>query len=704
VAWAKSFYTAAFFFIQWDVALILILLSLILTGSLSAQTVTYSEQIAPIIYNNCTKCHRTGQVAPFTLMSYSDAKKHGPTMTAVTQSRYMPPWKADPSWAAFRDERRLTAAQILLIQQWVAGGMQQGDATKEPVLPTFPDGWQLGTPDLILEMPAPFAVPAESDDIYRNFVLRTGLTDDRWIRAIELKASARAAVHHVLFYSDTTGEARVLDGKDGQPGFPGLGSVFTLGASNPVSAIANALSGNLGGWVPGTSAAFLPDGISYALPKGADLILQTHFHPDGKAEMEKTQIAIYFAKDKPAREIIQVQAPAFFGIQANIDIPAGNNAYMVRGSFTVPVEVDAFSISAHAHYLSRGSRLTATLPSGEVRILLSITDWDFNWQDTYLFKEIVTLPAGTRIDGELVYDNSASNSKNPFTPARRVKWGENSTDEMGSLILNLVPHQQGDITALKAAVVAYGLRNAPAVGTKPLLISAGVVDGASAQAGAVTPGKVVVFYGNRLGPATLAGGQITDGKLANTVGSTQVLFDGIPAPLLYSSAGQVSAIVPYKLDGKLGTQVQIRNGTSTSDAVALPVTPVAPSVFTANLSGSGQGVILNQDIVTVNSAAKPADKGSVVVIYATGEGQTDPGGADGQLANGPAYPKPVKSVQVNIGGLPAEVLYAGAAPTLVAGVMQINVRIPADAQAGDNLVDVVVGGVHSQPGVTVAVR
>ena len=415
-------------------------------------------------------------------------------------------------------------------------------------------------------------------------------------------------------------------------------------------------------------------------------------------------MAIYYAP-KPPRDITQVQAPAFFGIRAGIDIPAGKTNYMVRGSFTLPVDVDAFSISAHTHYLGRGSRLTATLPSGEVRVLLSITDWDFNWQDTYIFKDLVSLPANTRIDGELIYDNSANNSKNPFSPAKEVKWGENSTDEMGSLILNVVPHVPADSDALRAAVVANVIPAPPAVGNKPLFIGAGVVDGASAQSGAVVPGKIVVLYGDRLGPSTLANTQVSGtGVLSSSVGNTQVLFDGTAAPLLYSSTGQVAAIAPYSLDGKSGTQVRVRNGSLTSDAVALPVAAAGPSVFTADLSGAGQGVILNQDVVTVNSSAKPADKGSIVVIYATGEGQTSPTGMDGQLANGPFYPKPLQKVTVNIGGIPAEVLYAGAAPALVAGVMQLNVRIPANAPSGDVPVDIVVGTVHSQPGVTVAVR
>jgi uncharacterized protein (TIGR03437 family) len=192
--------------------------------------------------------------------------------------------------------------------------------------------------------------------------------------------------------------------------------------------------------------------------------------------------------------------------------------------------------------------------------------------------------------------------------------------------------------------------------------------------------------------------------VSSSLGGTQLLFDGVPAPLLYSSSGQVAAIVPYTLDGKLGTQVQVRNGSDISDSVALPVTPAAPSVFSVDFTGSGQGAILNQDGVTVNSFAKPAEKGSVISIYATGEGQTQPGGLDGRLAAGGNLPRPVKPVQVLVNGQPADVSYAGAAPGQVAGLFQVNVRIPLDAPSGDVPVEVRVGDARSQPGITVAVK
>jgi len=662
------------------------------------QGVNYGEHIAPIIYGQCATCHRPGEIGPFSLLSYSDVVRHALTIGSVTQTHYMPPWKPEPGWASYRDERRLTPAQISLIQQWIAAGAPQGDAAKEPPLPNFVDGWQLGTPDLILEMPAAFTVPAEGTDIYRNFVVPTKLTEDKWVKAIELKPTARSVLHHVLFFSDTTGAARAKDAQDGQPGFPGLGSVFAIG--DPITALT---TGGLGGWVPGTTPAFLPDGIAMPLPTGSDLLLQTHFHLNGIQQTEKTVIGLYFGQ-KPDRTLTQLQVPAFFGIRANIDIPAGIRDYKVRGSFTLPADVDAVTVSSHMHYLGKEAKLTATLPSGEVKILLWVRQWDFRWQGTYTFKDLLPLPKGTRLDGELVYDNSSDNPWNPNSPPLRVRWGEQSTDEMGSMILSVVPHQQSDLNSIVNATINFVLAPVPQVGNKPLFVSSGMVDGASTLPGAVTPGKIVVLYGAHVGPSIFTTWQLrTDGRLSDSLANTQILFDGVAAPLIYASSDQLAAIVPYGVDGKTGTQVQVRNASLTSDPVALPVTPVAPSIFYSDYTGSGQGAIFNQDGITVNSSAKPAEKGSVVSIFATGEGQTSPGGIDGLLATN-VYPKPLGNVQVFINGASAEVLYAGAAPGQVAGLFQVNVRVPANAPSGDVPVQIQVGNAISQPGVTVAVK
>ena len=663
-----------------------------------AQTPTYTEQIATIIYNNCTSCHRDGEVAPFPLTSYAEVAKRGRTIAAVTQTRYMPPWKAEPGWVAYRGEKRLTDEQIALIQRWVDGGMPEGDPAKEPAKPVFPSGWQLGTPDLILEMPRSFPVPADGTDIYRNFALPTNLTEDKWVRAVEFKPSSRPVVHHALFFSDTTGRARAQTEPDGLPGFSGLGTVFTV--TDPQQA----LTGGLGGWVPGTFPEFLPEGLAWPLAKGSDFLIQTHFHPNGAAADEKTQVGLYFGP-APTRRIMEVQAPPFFGIRASIDIPAGAKNYKLRGNFTLPVDVDVIKVSGHAHYLGKEAKLTATLPNGEVRVLLWIREWDFRWQQQFTLATAVTLPRGTRLDGEFTYDNSADNPNNPSVPPKRVRWGEQSTDEMGSLIMTVVPRTNADLGVLQTAVVASVLVAPPAVGTKPLFVSSGLVDGASTQPGTVTPGKILVLYGERLGPATLTTARLADdGRVATELGGTTVTFDNVPAPILYTSAGQLAVVAPYALDGKAGTQIRVRNGTQTSDPIALPVAAAAPSIFTANFTGAGQGAILNQDGVTVNSASKPADKGSVISIYATGEGQTSPAGLDGRLATGGNLPRPTRAVKVFIGGREAQVLYAGGAPGNVAGLFQVNARIPADTAAGNAEVILQVGDARSRAGVTVAVK
>ncbi len=285
-----------------------------------------------------------------------------------------------------------------------------------------------------------------------------------------------------------------------------------------------------------------------------------------------------------------------------------------------------------------------------------------------------------------------------------MTWGEQSTDEMGSLILSVVPRKAAEIDVLRTATVAYILAAPPQVGNRPLFVSSGLVDGASGRPGAVTPGKIVVLYGSRLGSANDGAQLGPDGRLATSLGGTEVLFDGMPAPLLYTSAGQVAAIVPYAVDGKAGTQVQVRNGNFTSDTVAFPVAAVAPSVFSADYTGSGQGAILNEDGVTVNATTAPAVRGSVVSIYATGEGQTEPGGVDGRIATADALAKPKLPVQVRIGGQSAEVTYAGAAPGQTAGLFQVNARIPAEIPAGEALVEVQVGDARSQPGITLVVK
>ena len=413
----------------------LLVLLLLSSFPVAAANVTFSEHIAPVLFKNCTGCHRPGEAAPFALMNYQDAKKHGRVIAAVTQSRFMPPWKAAVASYPYRDERRLSNAEIDLIAAWVKLGMPEGDTKKTPALPAFPTGWQLGPPDLVVKLPQPFAVPADGPDIYRNFVIPIELAADQWVQAIELRPSSRSVVHHVLYFADTSGEARKMAAETG--GFNGM--KVTRGTLP------------LGGWAVGAQPQRLPHGLALKLPKGSALVMQYHFHPTGKAETEESTIGLYFAKAAPERTLSSIQLPAAFGLFAGLRIPPGDESYTVKESFVLPVDVEAIGVAAHAHYIAKHMKLTATFPDGQVKTLLAINDWDFAWQDRYLFADYVSLPKGTRLDGEVSWDNSTNNPRNPSSPPIEVTWGEQSKDEMGSVSLQVVPRQQADLTVLLSA-------------------------------------------------------------------------------------------------------------------------------------------------------------------------------------------------------------------------------------------------------------
>ncbi len=402
----------------------------------AAAVPTFNEQIAPLIHNNCSSCHRPGEAAPFSLISFEEVSKKAGTMKRVMNDRYMPPWHPEPGYGEFAHERRLSDADIALFNQWVEAGRPEGDPDKAPTPPTFPEGWQLGEPDLVLTMPAGFSVPADGPDLYRNFVLPLNLEEDKWVKAVELRPSARSVVHHVLFFLDDTGTARKLDGQDGQPGFRGM---------------AFRRSGSLGGYIPGSATLPLPGDLALPLPKGSDLILSAHFHPSGKAEVEQTTVGIYFADKPSSKKIASIQVPPAFGRGMGIDIPAGEPNYKIEDTFTLPVDVDAISVGGHAHYICQEMKMTATLPDGTEKPLLYIADWDLDWQDRYYFKEPVRLPAGTVLRSELRYDNSEDNPDNPNYPPVRVRWGRESTDEMGSITLMVVPADDGDSLRLTMA-------------------------------------------------------------------------------------------------------------------------------------------------------------------------------------------------------------------------------------------------------------
>lgn len=414
-----------------------------------AATPTFATDVAPLIYERCSVCHRPGQSAPFSLLTFDDVKKRGEFIVKVTARRYMPPWHAmhAPGFEEFRDDRRLSDAQLAMLKAWVDAGMPSGDLSKAPKAPEFASGWSLGTPDLLLTLPEPITVPAEGADVYKNVVLPVDLPDDRWITAIDFAPTARREVHHALFFtgdaklSSMVGDNDLLPGlnlnaaRGGGAGRGAAGGRRGGGGGNALTQALDSAWGGVGGWVPGITPKLFPAGIAQPFPAHSNLVVQLHLHPSGRVQTEKGQLAIYFAKKAPERSLTSVQVPPMFGYAAGIDIPAGNAHYSIKDSFVLPVDVDAYGVRGHAHYLAKEMKMTATLPDGSTRGLLWISDWDFGWQDSYYYQTPFRLPKGTKVDTEIVYDNTAANPRNPNNPLKRVRWGRESFDEMGSMTL-----------------------------------------------------------------------------------------------------------------------------------------------------------------------------------------------------------------------------------------------------------------------------
>lgn len=439
---------------------------------------TFNEHIAPIIYRHCAGCHRPDQVGPFALLEYEQVKRRAKTIKAVVDSGYMPPWHPSSQSPEFADTRQLSDADRKTLLEWIEQGAPQGEPKDKTPLPKFETEWMLGPPDLIVNMPQSFDIPADGPDIYRSFVFPVNLPEDRWIKAIELRPQARSAVHHALFFVDAERQARLRDGRDGQAGIPGMGFLNVGGgeglgnnrngagqalingllnrqggAGN--NSIVEALSRGLGGYVPGTTPARLPGDLALLLPAGSDIIMQTHFHPTGKAAREQAQLGLYFADTPPSKLLVPIQVPAMFGFGAQIDIPAGESNYRVEDQFELPIAVEAITVGGHAHYLCREMRITATLPDGNKTLLLEINDWDLDWQDRYTFASPIVLPAGTQLQTELIYDNSPANPRNPYSPPRRIRWGRESNDEMGSMTLQVVAHNESEREQLTEALGQY---------------------------------------------------------------------------------------------------------------------------------------------------------------------------------------------------------------------------------------------------------
>jgi len=387
----------------------------------SVGEITYARDIAPILRQRCETCHRPGQVAPFALTSYEEARLHAEMIVEVTQRRLMPPWIPGEETAhRFVGQRRLSDRELDLLANWVEEGCAEGDEADLPPPAKFAEGWQLGVPDLVVKMQEPFAVPASGPDLLQNFVLPIEIPSDKLVAAIEFHPGNKRVVHHAVLFLDDRGQARALDAATPEPGYANFGGPGFLP------------SGALGGWSVGNTARRLPNEMGRYLKKGSDLVVQVHYHPIGKAEMDQSEVGLYFV-NKPVEESLQEPAKLVGSIwMANyeMDIPAGEANYQRATSYILPKDVILVGIVPHMHLLGKSMRVTATQPNEQPEVLIDIPAWDYNWQDEYYYEQPIRLRSGTKIIVEAVFDNSAGNPSNPSSPPERVTWGEETTDEM----------------------------------------------------------------------------------------------------------------------------------------------------------------------------------------------------------------------------------------------------------------------------------
>jgi len=376
---------------------------------------TFHADVAPILRAKCLTCHREDGDAPVPLETFSQVRRRASLIVQLTSTGYMPPWKPASDSPAYIGERRLTEQEKATLKQWVGSGTPEGDPIRA-VQASWENGssWTWGPPDLVIALPD-YILPAGSNDVFRNFVVRAPFTGSRFVRGFQFRPRSRA-VHHANIRVDSTSASAELDLGDPAPGYEG---VILHSAQYP--------SGHFLGWTPGQAAA--PSGeLAWRLDGGSDFVVQLHMRSTGQADHIRPLLGLYFTADPPIRQ------PTILRLgRQDIRIKARQKEFTSEDSFTVPTPIIVMAIQAHSHYRARDVVLNAELPDGSVRTLLHIDDWDFNWQDQYRLAQPMRLPAGTTLRSAFKFDNSNDNPRNPNYPAQDVQWGWRTSDEMADV-------------------------------------------------------------------------------------------------------------------------------------------------------------------------------------------------------------------------------------------------------------------------------
>jgi tetratricopeptide (TPR) repeat protein len=397
-----------------------------------ARSITFTKDIAPILYQACARCHQPEGLAPFSLITYDEVRRHAAQIASVTARRYMPPWKPEPGIGVFSGERRLSDAQIETIASWAAGDRLEGERSDLPPAPRGISGWQMGPPDLVVTLPE-YTLRAGGTDLFRNFVVTVPGSGRRYVRGMEFRPGSRA-VHHANIRVDPTPASRRLDEADPEPGYEGM---ILHSADYP--------DGHFLGWTPGQAPPLGSNDLAWRLEAGDDLVVQLHLQPTGKTERVRPTIGLYFSDAPPAR------TPAIVRLgRQNLDMPPGVRDYRVTDSYRLPVDAEIRAIQPHAHYRARSVDASAIFPDGTRRPLIAIRQWDFNWQDQYQYATPFWVPAGTTLEMEYVFDNSDANVSNPSHPPERVSWGWRSSDEMADVWIQVLTRDAPDRAQLTA--------------------------------------------------------------------------------------------------------------------------------------------------------------------------------------------------------------------------------------------------------------
>ena len=691
------------------------------TGKRSQPAPTFNKEVVRIFQNNCQTCHHPGDIAPFSLMTYKDARPWAAAIREQVILKKMPPWKPAPGCGDFRDVRGLTQEEINTIVAWADGGAPEGAAADLPAPLEFPDGWPLGAPDLVVQSDVDYTPPTQGD-MYRCFSVPTSdLRGDRWIGTVSVKPGNAKIVHHVIAYGDPRGESAALDAKDPGPGYtcfggPGISTTDLLG-----------------GWAPGSRGYFAPEGAGIKLSNNSRVIIQVHYHPTGQTETDRTPVGLYFAKSP-----VQRQLQAMLLVNTTFAIPPGAKDHEVTAAFTVPPLFSAkmWTVTPHMHLLGKKIKLELTRPGATTPdCLIDVPDWDFNWQGTYLYKNPIEIAGGSRLKLTCNFDNSTDNPRNPNNPPKTVRWGEETTDEMAVAFIgftldqaplplstpalsevavdannNLVVSGNGFLSGADIEINGRSLRDTTAAQTNRLssseLWKVYAAPGQEVDVTALNPDGVrttalkftrlgaarslaavsaASFSADALAPEAIAAafgtGLATTTEIANStplpteLAGTKVRVNGILAPLFFASPAQMNFLVPAGvLTG--GAVVEIVSGDNTLSRGAINLVSAAPGLFTSNASGTGApAAVVTKDGVNFTPAGNPdgspnlVDAGDYLVLFGTGFRRAS-----------------AAAIKITIGGKDAPVLFAGAQGGF-AGLDQMNTQIPTGISG---VVDLVV--------------